>query len=163
MGVGVGNKVHACLRGAPVGSRRIASRARVESLMTTLSPALGPAAKRDQPTPVGFEPTRGDPIGLAGRRLSHSAKVSYAQTTLNHVRASFGNAMRIMWWPPSTHDHRHHQHHHTHIATTTITTVSDTATMADSSAGCPDKSKMATRADSTQDHTAMGRTFCQLS
>ena len=29
-------------------------------------------------TPVGFEPTRGDPIGLAGRRLSHSAKVSLA-------------------------------------------------------------------------------------
>ena len=29
-------------------------------------------------TPVEFEPTRGDPIGLAGRRLSHSAKVSYA-------------------------------------------------------------------------------------
>ena len=28
-------------------------------------------------TPVGFEPTRGDPIGLAGRRLSHSAKVSF--------------------------------------------------------------------------------------
>jgi hypothetical protein len=28
-------------------------------------------------TPVGFEPTRGDPIGLAGRRLSHSAKVSH--------------------------------------------------------------------------------------
>ena len=30
-----------------------------------------------QATPVGFEPTRGDPIGLAGRRLSHSAKVSW--------------------------------------------------------------------------------------
>ena len=29
-------------------------------------------------TPVGFEPARGDPIGVAGRRLSHSAKVSYA-------------------------------------------------------------------------------------
>ena len=29
-----------------------------------------------QTTPVGFEPTRGDPIGLAGRRLSRSAKVS---------------------------------------------------------------------------------------
>ena len=29
-------------------------------------------------TPVGFEPTRGDPIGLAGRRLSRSAKVSSA-------------------------------------------------------------------------------------
>ena len=27
-------------------------------------------------TPVGFEPTRGDPIGLAGRRISRSAKVS---------------------------------------------------------------------------------------
>ena len=31
-------------------------------------------------TPVGFEPTQGDPIGLAGRRLSHSAKVSCLQT-----------------------------------------------------------------------------------
>ena len=27
-------------------------------------------------TPVGLEPTRGDPISLAGRRLSRSAKVS---------------------------------------------------------------------------------------
>ena len=27
-------------------------------------------------TAVGFEPTRGDPIGLAGRRLNRSAKVS---------------------------------------------------------------------------------------
>ena len=27
-------------------------------------------------TPVGFEPTRGDPIGLAGRRLNRLAKVS---------------------------------------------------------------------------------------
>ena len=27
-------------------------------------------------TLVGFEPTQGDPIGLAGRRLNHSAKVS---------------------------------------------------------------------------------------
>ena len=27
-------------------------------------------------TPVGFEPTREDPIGLAGRRLNRSAKVS---------------------------------------------------------------------------------------
>ena len=28
---------------------------------------------------MGFEPTRGDPIGLAARRLSHSAKVSMLQ------------------------------------------------------------------------------------
>ena len=27
-------------------------------------------------TPAGFEPTLGDPIGLAGPRLNHSAKVS---------------------------------------------------------------------------------------
>ena len=31
-------------------------------------------------TPVGFEPTRGDPIRLAGRRLNHSAKVSLLKT-----------------------------------------------------------------------------------
>ena len=31
---------------------------------------------KNNATPVGFEPTQGDPIGLAGRRLSHSAKVS---------------------------------------------------------------------------------------
>jgi hypothetical protein len=34
------------------------------------------AEPQEESTPVGFEPTRGDPIGLAGRRLSHSAKVS---------------------------------------------------------------------------------------
>ena len=33
-------------------------------------------ATRMHAAPVGFEPTRGDPIGLAGRHLSHSAKVS---------------------------------------------------------------------------------------
>ena len=32
----------------------------------------------EEATPVGFEPTRGDPIGLAGRRLNRSAKVSCA-------------------------------------------------------------------------------------
>jgi hypothetical protein len=39
-------------------------------------------------TPVGFEPTRGDPIGLAGRRLSRSAKVSLRS------RAMSGDAQR---------------------------------------------------------------------
>ena len=34
---------------------------------------------KSKTTPVGFEPTRGDPIGLAGRRLNRSAKVSLAQ------------------------------------------------------------------------------------
>ena len=44
--------------------------------------------ERHESTPVGFEPTRGDPIGLAGRRLSRSAKVSSAQATrLSHARS----------------------------------------------------------------------------
>ena len=38
-------------------------------------------------TPVGFEPTQGDPIGLAGRRLSHSAKVSLS-TGVQFFRAA---------------------------------------------------------------------------
>ena len=32
-------------------------------------------------TPVGFEPTRAKPNGLAGRRLNHSAKVSHFEIT----------------------------------------------------------------------------------
>ena len=43
-------------------------------------------------TPVGFEPTRGDPIGLAGRRLSRSAKVSYA--IVDKLFESFARQMR---------------------------------------------------------------------
>ena len=33
-------------------------------------------------TPVGFEPTRAEPTGLAGRRLNHSAKVSLRNSTM---------------------------------------------------------------------------------
>ena len=36
-------------------------------------------------TPVGFEPTRGDPIGLAGRRLNRSAKVSVGSTFVGNA------------------------------------------------------------------------------
>jgi hypothetical protein len=36
-------------------------------------------------TPAGFEPARGDPIGLAGRRLNHSAKVSSARCGISDV------------------------------------------------------------------------------
>ena len=39
-------------------------------------------------TPVGFEPARGDPIGLAGRRLNRSAKVSLAGHTVMCVCAA---------------------------------------------------------------------------
>ena len=35
-------------------------------------------AVKTKATPVGLEPTRGDSIGLAGRRLDRSAKVSLA-------------------------------------------------------------------------------------
>ena len=45
-------------------------------------------------TPVGFEHTRGDPIGLAGRRLSHSAKVSSAKSA-SQLRYSPGSHVTI--------------------------------------------------------------------
>ena len=40
-------------------------------------------------TPVGFEPTRGDPIGLAGRRLNRSAKVSFNPLQRSHARKAW--------------------------------------------------------------------------
>ena len=36
---------------------------------------------------MGFEPTRGDPIGLAGRRLTRSAKVSVTAQFKQYARA----------------------------------------------------------------------------
>ena len=48
----------------------------------TIDPKLLNSSQYPQTTPVGFEPTRGDPIGLAGRRLNHSAKVS---SDLGHI------------------------------------------------------------------------------
>ena len=39
-------------------------------------------------TPVGFEPARGDPIGLAGQRLNRSAKVSLTVHTVMCVFAA---------------------------------------------------------------------------
>ena len=47
---------------------------------------IGCWAEAKGTTPVGFEPTRGDPIGLAGRRLSRSAKVSVDSKGAEHVR-----------------------------------------------------------------------------
>jgi hypothetical protein len=42
----------------------------------------------DKTTPVGLEPTRGDPIGLAGRRLNRSAKVSFGRhSTMRAIRS----------------------------------------------------------------------------
>ena len=47
-------------------------------------------------TPVGFEPTRGDPIGLAGRRLNRSAKVSLLKLAVERTRLPLpGN--RMLW------------------------------------------------------------------
>ena len=45
-------------------------------------------------TPVGFEPTWGDPIGLAGRRLSRSAKVSSAKSA-SQLRSSPGSHVTV--------------------------------------------------------------------
>ena len=49
-------------------------------------------------TPVGFEPTRGDPISLAGRRLSRSAKVSLRGHTDTQLSANYANPL------PHAHD-----------------------------------------------------------
>ena len=53
-------------------------------------------------TPVGFERTRGDPIGLAGRRLSLSAKVSSAKSA-SQLRYSPGSHVTdsLLLVPPS--------------------------------------------------------------
>ena len=51
-------------------NKRAAAQRETWNLLPELSPRI------QQTTPVGFEPTRGDPIGLADRHLSRSAKVS---------------------------------------------------------------------------------------
>lgn len=48
--------------------------------------------QHDKSTPVGFEPTRGDPIGLAGRRLSRSAKVSMLHGKIERPAVSVKHA-----------------------------------------------------------------------
>ena len=70
------NNTHAALRKARTTFENEHKDAQERT--TTLALKCGP---RKTSTPVGFEPTRGDPIGLAGRRLSHSAKVSVGLAT----------------------------------------------------------------------------------
>ena len=63
----------------PVTSRSVRSRqANIHQRCILISSHAMSHPYGPYPTPVGFEPTRGDPIGLAGRRLSRSAKVSMA-------------------------------------------------------------------------------------
>ena len=45
---------------------------------------------------MGFEPTRGDPIGLAGRRLSHSAKVSLGSE--KPLETQLGKTLGLICW-----------------------------------------------------------------
>ena len=54
---------------------------------------------KQNPTPVGFEPTRGDPIGLAGRRLNRSAKVSSLHEKMRHLL----DMHRLMMFTPRIH------------------------------------------------------------
>ena len=51
-------------------------------------------------TPVGFEPTRGDPIGLAGRRLNHLAKVSCSIFLYTEHAAGFREIVANSWIQP---------------------------------------------------------------
>ena len=75
-------RVPACLRALPPARGRAQGQAKASSsrnlLVAWKSWIYRSSQDRSplQSTPVGFEPTRGDPIGLAGRRLSRSAKVS---------------------------------------------------------------------------------------
>ena len=56
-------------------------------------------------TPVGFEPTRGDPIGLAGRRLNCSAKVSLLKLAVEFIKLPLPEN-RMLWLDaPDTYTH----------------------------------------------------------
>ena len=59
----------------------------------TAAPCVGRSTKPPTyaiATPVGYEPTRGDAIGLTGGRLNHSAKVSLQASGLRlHAGAAF--------------------------------------------------------------------------
>ena len=64
------------------------------SRATSTNPTCAPIANSLQAriwksTPVGFEPTRGDPIGLAGRRLNRSAKVSSASQPHDRLKSHY--------------------------------------------------------------------------
>ena len=86
---------------------------------------------------MGFEPTRGDPIGVAGQRLSHSAKVSVASPPRKSVPLDIAEpsakpyAQQLMLAhahprlccqpggcspPPPTHHHRHRHRTKNHHA-----------------------------------------------
>ena len=60
---------------------------RMRAFAFSVSDRLGPRDYQGiaATTPVGFESTRGDRIGLAGRRLNHSAKVSCMHRKASHV------------------------------------------------------------------------------
>ena len=59
----------------PVTSRSVRSRqANIHQRCILISSHAMSHPYGPYPTPVGFEPTRGDPIGLAGRRLSRSGQ-----------------------------------------------------------------------------------------
>ena len=56
-------------------------------------------------TPVGFEPTRGDPIGLAGRHLNRSAKVSLLKLAVERTTLPLPGD-RMLWLDaPDTYVH----------------------------------------------------------
>jgi hypothetical protein len=62
-------------------------------------------ARAAKSTPVGFEPTRGDPIGLAGRRLNRSAKVSSARS--NEAKGIACLSLCERWDDREAHEHAH--------------------------------------------------------
>jgi len=106
----------------------------VEGGLGELEPLRALAAVLAPAVAVGFEPARGDPIGLAGRRLSHSAKVSVAAPPRKSVPLYIAEPSANMYAqqlmlahahprlccqpsgcsppPPPPTRHHHHRHHH---------------------------------------------------
>ena len=56
---------------------QMSARIRALSLRLNTSFRIFLRPENAKTTPEGFEPSRAEPIGLAGRRLNHSAKVSF--------------------------------------------------------------------------------------
>ena len=80
----------------PASIHMFKSMCSVDVQMLSISAHTTTNADLFKTTPVGFEPTRAEPIGLAGRRLNHSAKVS---SDLGHImlRTSSLVVLRSPW------------------------------------------------------------------
>ena len=91
-------------QGGVVGCALHSEQRRGFELIAIVSAGAGQHPQK-KTTPVGFEPTRGDPIGLAGRRLNRSAKVSLLKLAVERTRLPLPGD-RMLWLDaPDTYVH----------------------------------------------------------